>query len=248
MNHKKREIDVIILVGGLGTRLKSVVSDRPKCLAKIGEITFLDCILDNLYGWGFRNIILSVGYMRDKIYDHIKKNHYQKKMVINFSEEENPLGTGGAIKKSLKLSNTKKTMILNGDTYFNIDYDLFLKKHNQSKADVSIALRHVDDTSSSGKVSIDSQNRVLSFNEKEKRSEGGTINGGVYIFERGVLEKLKFPESFSIEKDFFEKMVDRVPIYGFVFPDYFVDIGTPETYASAEKYLKLRPLPLNNNS
>lgn len=240
MNTKFRNIHVIILAGGLGTRLKSVILDRPKVLAPIGESVMLDHIIEDLLRCGFYKITLSVGHMKEKIHEYIEKKEFPKDAVINFSEEENPLGTGGAIKRAMKGLSSELALILNGDTFFSIDYKRFIEQHKEHDAEISICLRRVDNVGSSGAVFVDKNNRILSFKEKPNENASGTINGGIYIFKKNILDRFDLAEAFSVEKDFFEKYIDRVKAYGFVFPDYFIDIGTPENYRKAQNDFKGR--------
>ena len=128
-------------------------------------------------------------------------------------------------------------MILNGDTFFPIDYALFNSYHDVHMADISISLREIQDVSQSGHVLKGENHRILSFNEKINEKTAGLINGGAYIFNKNILERFNLPEAFSIEKDFFEKHIDRVKAHGFVFDDYFIDIGTPENYLKAQSDL-----------
>lgn len=239
VNTKFKNTHVVILAGGLGTRLKSVIVDRPKVLAPIGGRTVLDYIIDDLLRCGFYKITLSVGYMKEKIHDHIEKKAFPKSAVINFSEEENPLGTGGAIKRAMEGLSGELALILNGDTFFPIDYKRFIAQHKEHDAEISMCLRRVDDVRSSGVVFIDKKDRILSFKEKPDENNSGIINGGAYIFNKNIFDKFDLPEVFSVEKDFFEKYIDRIKAYGFVFPDYFIDIGTPESYRRAQNDFKV---------
>ncbi len=225
---------VIILAGGLGTRLRSVISDRPKALAPIDDRTILDLICDYLIGRGFREIIFSTGYMKEKIREHVSKRIYPKKISTHFSEEEKPLGTGGAIKKAMQLVLAQHALILNGDSFCPIDYEVFLHHHHNHNADISICLRYVEDTGAFGTVEVDDNANIVSFLEKTGQKKPGLMNAGIYLFRKDVFEQVSMPEVFSIEKDFFEKKFNRINIKGFNFSDYFIDIGTPQTYEKAK--------------
>ncbi len=238
MDHKLKGVRVIILAGGLGTRLRSVVSDVPKVLVDIEGKTILDRIITNLLKQGFYDIVLSVGYMKEKVREHIEKQLFLKEVKLNFLEEESALGTGGAIKRALNNFPCKTTLVLNGDTFFPIDYSIFVGKHIEKGAQASICLRWVDNVGDFGMVSIGEDNRITGFNEKTKEDKSGFINGGAYIFQKDIFEDFSLPEAFSIEKDFFEKYVREMRAYGFAFSDYFVDIGTPENYKKAKDYFQ----------
>ncbi|MDO8557233.1 MAG: nucleotidyltransferase family protein [Candidatus Jorgensenbacteria bacterium] len=241
MNQKLRDVRVAILVGGAGTRLRPVLSDRPKALAPVGNKTLLDYVLDNLLQQGFRDIVLCVGYMKEKVREHIGKRSFPEGTTISFSEEENPLGTGGAIKKALSGSPSEIVLVLNGDTLFPVDYGNFIKLHIEHNAHVSLCLKHMNDAGRFGTVHTDNDNKIVGFQEKTQKREPGVINCGVYAFNKNIFNNFNMPETFSIEKDFFEKHIHTVSAYGFTFPDYFIDIGTPEDYQKAQDDLKNKP-------
>jgi len=236
MKRLQKDVRVIVLAGGMGTRLRSVISDRPKILAPIGEGVLLDRIMENLLGQGFRNITLSVGYMKEKVREYIKRQSFSPDAEINFSEEENPLGTGGAIKKAFEDIPEKTILVLNGDTFFPIDYWRFIGSHKECNADVSIGLKEVPNSGRYGRVVLNEEGRIISFKEKGSDICSGIINGGVYVFKKEVFDNLNLPEIFSIEVDFFEKHLERIKIYGFVFSDHFIDIGVPNDYKEAREY------------
>jgi D-glycero-alpha-D-manno-heptose 1-phosphate guanylyltransferase len=228
-------VDVIVLAGGKGTRLQSVVADVPKSLAPVGKQTMLDHILDALLIAGFRRIIFSTGYMKELVREHVAKRPFPEDVTVLFSEEQEPLGTGGAIKKAMRHVTSDLVLILNGDTYFPIEYARHIEEHRKHHAEVSLALASRDDVVHSGEVVIGAQNRITAFREKGGVSRAGLINGGVYVFNKDVLAAAGLPDAFSIEKDFFEKYLNDVRMHGFVFPDYFIDIGLPETYRKAQE-------------
>src|SRR3989344_5233916 len=155
MNPEFKDIRVVILAGGLGTRLRPVISDRPKVLAPLGDKVLLDYIIGNLLQWGFRDILLCVGHMKEKVREHIQEQSFPKDAIIKFSEEENPLGTGGAIKKALGDFLGETALVLNGDTLFFIDYNRLVEQHVKHNAYISICLRQINDASRFGTVLID---------------------------------------------------------------------------------------------
>lgn len=227
----------IILAGGYGTRLQSVVSDLPKPMAPVNGQPFLDYQLQYLKSYGFKNVVLSVGYLSEKISEHYGASF--KGMQLFYAKEEDPLGTGGGIRMALEHCFDDEIFVLNGDSFFDVDPILFFKKHCEKVAQFSLALRKVDDTSRYGAIEKNTDNRVTSFHEKNGLSVPGTINGGVYILNKNIFfENTVENINFSIEKDFFEKRLSDLAIYGFEFDGYFLDIGIPEDYNKAQDDFK----------
>ena len=227
------EIDVVILCGGLGKRLRPVVIGQPKVLAKIGERAFLDILIDNLIMQGFKNIILCVGYLKERIKRHYGKNH---DYTITFSEEEEPLGTGGALKNAKTLIRSNPFMVLNGDSICNVDFRSFIDFHIEKEAFVSIVLVRSNTAEDYGSVILDGSQRITAFNEKVaggSRSEN-IINAGLYLMEKDIFSYMPMQSKFSLEYDLFPKIVDN-RCYGFLTEGEFIDIGTPERYEKAKE-------------
>lgn len=226
--------EAIVLAGGFGTRLQSVVSDVPKPMAPVAGKPFLNYILDYLLANKIERVVLSVGHMAQKIID-IYGAQYNE-LEILYSVEESPLGTGGAIKKSLGLLNGASVLILNGDSFFGLDIELMYQTHIDKKADVTFGLKEMHDFDRYGSIRLNEETKqVLSFNEKEKL-DVGLINSGVYIFRSTVFENLELPEKFSLEEDFFKLQTEKMNFIGHVCAAYFVDIGIPEDYKKAQEY------------
>jgi D-glycero-alpha-D-manno-heptose 1-phosphate guanylyltransferase len=227
----------IILAGGFGTRLQSVVSTLPKPMAPVNGIPFLNYQLDYLKASGVQQVILSIGYLADKIISYYGLTY--KGLSITYVMEETPLGTGGGIRLAMEKCTDASVLVLNGDSFFDVDLTLFVQQHEQSKAPCSLALRRVEDSSRYGKIETDASNRITSFKEKSNEAQAGTINGGVYLLDTAVYKANTLSkESFSIEKDFFEKQLSDLTLKGFVFDGYFIDIGIPEDYLKAQHDFK----------
>lgn len=227
----------IILAGGFGTRLQSVVIDVPKPMAPINSIPFLDYQLTYLKHYGIENIILSVGYLNEKIRDYYQ--HQLHGLNINYVIEETPLGTGGGIRKAMELNTDELVLALNGDSFFDVDLHHFKKLHTLKNAQMSLALRKVENASRYGAIEIDESYRIVSFKEKSNLAHQGFINAGIYLLQHDVfLKHTPANCNFSIEKDFFEKQLATLPIYGFEFSGYFIDIGIPEDYTKAQHDFK----------
>ena len=227
--------EAIILAGGLGTRLRSVVKDVPKPMADINGKPFLEYLLDFLNFYKFEKIVLAVGYKREIIQDYFKNKF--KNIEIDYSIEEKLLGTGGAITKALKKTKSNNVFIFNGDTFLEIDVNDFLRFHLEKNADISIALKHMKNFDRYGSINIDKDFRITSFEEKSFKKEG-YINGGVYIVSRDFLENLNLDKKFSFEKDVLEKFYKEKRFFGYPSEGYFIDIGIPKDYLKAQKDLK----------
>ena len=230
--------EAIILAGGLGTRLRSVVSDVPKCMALIGDKPFLHFLLEFLKKNGIEHFIFSVGYLHEVIENYLRQNYPE--LNISISLEKEPLGTGGAIKLAAGNATEKNVMVCNGDTFYQIDINQHSHFHIQHNAACSLSLKPMKDFDRYGVVELNNDHSISSFKEK-KFYKSGLINGGIYALniERFLEEDL--PLKFSFEKDYLEKKVrqtEKKPeIFGIVQDRYFIDIGIPEDYEKAQKEL-----------
>jgi len=220
-------ITAIILAGGLGTRLRSVVSEVPKCMAPVNGIPFIHFIVWFLKNEGIEHFIFSLGYKHEIITGYLDKTFPQ--LNKQYSIEQEPLGTGGAIKKALSLVQTDFAVVLNGDTMFNVHIGELVNTHQQKKASCTIALKEMKQFTRYGSVETDTDDRITAFNEKTY-CEKGLINGGVYVINKNSLQDKELPESFSFEKDYLEKFLASEKIFGVQNEYYFIDIGVPEDY------------------
>ncbi len=227
----------IILAGGFGTRLQSVVSDLPKPMAPVNDQPFLNYQLNYLKHYGIKKVILSLGYLPEKIKDFYGDNFNGIK--IDYVIEKEPLGTGGGIRLALEKCDEERVFVLNGDSFFDVDVNEFFKLHSNNNSDISLALRKVNNAERYGTIEKNKDNRIISFKEKSGEVKEGTINGGVYILNKKIYSALTpANKNFSIEKDFFEKQLQSVKISGFEFEGYFIDIGIPEDYTKAQHDFK----------
>ncbi|HXB41133.1 MAG TPA: nucleotidyltransferase family protein [Bacteroidia bacterium] len=224
--------EAIILAGGFGTRLKEVVADVPKPMALVNGKPFLDYLVKYLQHYGVEKIILSVGHLSEKITEH-----YGNKFI--YSIEKEPLGTGGGIAEAMEKCKTEEILVLNGDSFFDIDLKAFYNKHQEALSDSSLALRKTDNAGRYGTIELGEFDQIKSFKEKNGKEKPGIINAGIYILNRAVyMEENIGKKTFSIEKDFFEKKVHQLKLYGFTFNGYFIDIGIPEDYKKAQHDFK----------
>lgn len=224
--------ECIILAGGLGTRLQSVVKDLPKCMAEVAGSPFLKYILDYTVKQGFQHVVLSLGYKADIVLDWINEQEYP--LEISYVIEGTPLGTGGAIGFAFSKIKGDLAFVLNGDTYFDIDCSQLLHFHSKHSADISLALKSMQNFDRYGSVELDDANRILRFNEKQPCTDG-LINGGIYVINKELFNILDLPERFSFEKDIMENQVSSLKIYGCSQDRYFIDIGIPSDFEKANK-------------
>lgn len=227
---RPEDIDVLVLCGGLGKRLRKVVKDVPKPMADIGGRPFLDMLLRYVSDFGFRRFILCTGYMGEKVKQYFKD---QENMELYFSEEKEPLGTGGAVKNAEPYVKSKTFLVMNGDSICKMDLIDLLDFHQKREALASIALVESGAEADYGSVNIDGALRVLGFLEKKKSA--GYVNAGVYVFDRDLMELI--PDgACSLEYDVFPNILER-NVYGYVTNCGLLDIGTPERYKRARKEL-----------
>lgn len=214
--------EAIILCGGLGTRLRSVISDVPKPMAPIKNKPFLAFVLEYLKKQNISRVVLAVSYKYEIIQEYFGNSYLG--MQILYSIEKEPLGTGGAILEALNLINSDSCYVLNGDTFFDINLDR-LKLDN---SDICVALKPMKNFDRYGSVDIDNNSYISAFNEK-KFTSNGLINGGVYLIKKNIFNSFNLPNKFSFE-EFFQENFLIFNAKAAVFDDYFIDIGIPQDY------------------
>lgn len=238
MQSRLQEIDVVILCGGLGKRLKSVVGDRPKVLARIGGKVFLDVLINNLLLYGFRRIILSVGHLKEQIIDHFRqKAEYE--CEIEFSEEHAPLGTGGALKKTEPLIKSDTFLVMNGDSFCDVDFDKLLDFHIGKSAIMTMVLARSDAIKDYGSITLDDSCRIQGFKEKVSSVSNKMVNAGIYLMQKDIFSYMSEGDVFSLEYDFFPRLTES-ECYGYLTGGELFDIGTPERYEKAKKIFGTR--------
>jgi len=237
MRNPLESIDVFILCGGLGKRLRPVVAGKQKVMAEIGEKPFLETVVKNLISHGFRKIIFGTGHLAEDVENYFKEKSVNwDGVVFEFSRENKPLGTGGAVKKALPYIKSKDFLVLNGDSFFNPDFKDFHANHIGHSYPLSMVLTKNKDKKDYGNVIITNGGVIDSFFEKDEKGEGAFISAGIYFMEKRIEEYFPHEEVFSLEFDVFPKLKRNSK--GFVFEGEFVDIGTPERYESAQDSLK----------
>jgi D-glycero-alpha-D-manno-heptose 1-phosphate guanylyltransferase len=229
-------MQAIILAGGLGTRLRSVVSDLPKPMAGVAGRPFLSWVLDRLAAQGFRRAVLAVGYRYEAIHDHFGDSHHG--LPLSYSVEDSPLGTGGAIRLAAENLDAYPVFVLNGDTFVDLDYQAMRDAHDERGAAMSVAVCRVPDVSRYGALELRG-GRIVGFREKGP-SGPGYINAGIYILSRQVMDMIPAQGPCSFEQQILVPRIAEIRPAAFITEGLFIDIGVPEDYARAQY---LFPLP-----
>jgi NDP-sugar pyrophosphorylase family protein len=228
------DVPAMILAGGLGTRLACVLPDTPKVLAPVAGRPFLAYLLDALADAGIHEAILCTGYRAESVERAFGTRF--REMLLRYSHETQPLGTGGALRHAMRLTRADTMLALNGDSFIAGDFPAFLAWHRANGFAASLVLAQVDDCSRFGTVDTDSHGVIRSFAEKTGRAEAGWINAGVYLLSRPLLASLPQGQMLSIERDVFPSWLS-VGLGGYRSSGAFLDIGTPESFAQAETFL-----------
>jgi D-glycero-alpha-D-manno-heptose 1-phosphate guanylyltransferase len=226
-------MEAIVLAGGLGTRLASRLNGVPKPMAPVAGRPFLEILLSKLQRSGCTRVILSVGYLGDVIRNHFGSDFAG--MAIDYVVEDMPLGTGGAIRKALGAATEDSVLVLNGDTFLDMDYGAALSFHHQHGAAVTLTITPMDDIARYGEV-ITRNNRVIGFAEKGRAGQGW-INGGVYVLSRTIPWPVELGEKFSFEMNFLAQEVAAYKLAAFAVNGLFLDIGVPEDLDRAQDLL-----------
>lgn len=233
---KTESIDVVMLCGGKGERLKPAVNDRPKVLAEIHGKPFLDILIDYVASFRFKRFILCVGYKAELIRQYYKEK--KSSLEIIFSEEERLLGTGGAIKNAQHFIKSSPFLVMNGDSFCNVDFNNFIDYHKDKKALFSVALVNSRNADDYGTVSLNDLGEVVRFDEKMNTAgQKVLINTGIYLFENIVFSMIPTSKNFSIEYELFQKIIN-FRFYGYKTEGRLTDIGTPYRYKQAQLILK----------
>jgi len=227
--------DIIILAGGLGKRLSTVTNGGQKVLAAIDGKPFLSILIDYIASQGGSRFIICTGHGAEQVEQQLQKAHPNVELI--FSREQTPLGTGGAIKKAAVLVTARRFLAMNGDCFCAIDYNALIDFHLKCKANATLAVTRVEDAREYGTIEFDEAKHITAFKEKQPEAVPAFINTGTYCFNREVFALAPTSEKFSIEYDFFPRLVGK-DFYAFEVEGKFIDIGTPERYAWAKEHLK----------
>lgn len=228
------EITSVILAGGLGTRLRPIVSDRPKVLASVCNRPFLTFLLDQLVSAQAKEVILCTGFMADEVHKEFGQQY--KSLNIVYSSEPEPMGTGGALRLALPFIKSEPILIMNGDSHVNVDLTSYLKWFFEIDRHASLLLVKATDTGRYGKVIARDDGLIAAFEEKAFDAGPGWINAGIYIIKKSLVASIPAGIPYSLERQFFPDLVQNKNLYGFCTNGKFIDIGTPDTYCQAQKF------------
>ncbi len=229
-----KALTAVVLAGGLGTRLRSVVSDRPKVLADVCGRPFITYLLDVLATSGVAEVVLATGHLADQIEDCLGEAY--KGMALRYSCEHERLGTGGAVRLGLSQISNELVLVMNGDSFCEIDLNAFIENHQSSVFDVSMAVRKVEDTARYGRVEFDEQKRVNIFAEKVPGFAGeGWINAGMYLFPKHIIAAIPDGKEVSMEREVLPGLLAQ-GVGSFQCDGRFIDIGLPETLEQAQTF------------
>jgi NDP-sugar pyrophosphorylase family protein len=220
-----------ILAGGLGTRLRTVVADRPKVLAKVSGKPFIEYLLDQLAGAGLRTVVLCTGFMGEQVEQHLGATY--KGMKLRYSCESSPLGTGGALRLALPMfDGAPSVLVMNGDSYCDARLDGFAVWHEAHGSSATLMLTETPDTRRYGRVQVDHDGKIIRFQEKAATEGPGWINAGIYLVTRGLIETMPSDRAVSIEREIFPAWINN-GLFGYRSEGRLWDIGVPDAYTQA---------------
>jgi NDP-sugar pyrophosphorylase family protein len=232
---KVTDIKAVLLVGGLGMRLRSVVPSAPKALAPVGDRPFLELLIRQLLKQGIRRLVMCTGYLADQIEVEFGDGR-DIGVAIEYSKETQPLGTAGAVKLAQPhLQSVSEFLVMNGDSFLELDFSLLVDFHRAHGGLATVAVVAVENAGRYGTVHADSSNKVTAFCEKTGDDAPGLINAGVYVFSGAILGQIPDGPS-SLEKDVFPRILDQ-GVFAAVQRGMFIDIGTPGDYTRAQVLL-----------
>jgi D-glycero-alpha-D-manno-heptose 1-phosphate guanylyltransferase len=226
-------VDAIILAGGLGTRLSHIIPGTPKALAPIRGTPFLQILLNQISRCSFiSKIIMALGHKAESI-----SSFLQKTPQIDQSIELTPLGTGGAILHALSQTSNETLFILNGDTFFDIDFDDFYEFHKKKRSLATIAVRYEEHASRYGSLQINSDKKIVRFEEKSSEIKKGWVSGGMYLMQKEIFASFCSGSAYSLEHDFIPQFLEK-GVFAYCNSGTFIDIGTEESYHQAQQILQ----------
>lgn len=227
-------VDVVILCGGMGTRLQGVENDRPKPMIDFNDRPFLDLLIDYVGNFGFKRFILCSGHKGNHIEEYFKKKSDGK--TYHISQETTPLGTAGAIKHAETAITSDVFLAMNGDSFCPVDLNSFLSFHYSKNALASVALAPMKDTLDYGGVILGEGDKIISFDEKSTTPSSGWVNAGIYMFSKKLLNRIPSEKKVSLEQEIFPSLTGQ-GLFGFTSQSRLLDIGTPERLELARKLL-----------
>jgi len=223
--------DAFILCGGAGLRLRSVTGDAPKSMATIAGRPFLEFLLLQLKRSGFSRVILGVGYQSQVIQDHFGEKAFGMDLI--YSTELSPLGTGGALRQAVNLIKTDNVLVMNGDSYTDLDLRRLVIEHTKEHADLTVVV-FPDERSDAGSVLVDTENRITAFAEKRAVQHAHLQSAGIYLISKRLAASIAPEVQISLEERLFPLWIeDGRVIKAFFHPGKCIDIGTPELHGTS---------------
>lgn len=234
MAERLEDATAAILAGGLGTRLRPRLSDRPKVLAPVHGRPYLAYLLEQLAEAGIRHTVLLTGYRAEQIQATFGDNYGE--LRLTYSVEPSPLGTAGALRRALSQLSSSTILLLNGDSYCGVSLPDLWELHHDRSVDLSLVLTFMESCSRYGRVALSSDDRVLGFEEKSEAGGAGWVNAGIYVLSRALIQDIPANVPASLERELCPAWVAGKRCFGFRCQAPFLDIGTPDSYAQAEAF------------
>ena len=226
-------VPAVLLVGGMGTRLRSVVPSTPKPLAPVGRKSFLELLVRQLRHQGIRRLVMCTGYLADQIEEEFKDGRLSD-IRIEYSKEPCPLGTAGAIKLAQShLVDSPSFLVMNGDSFLEADFHRLIQFHRTQGSMATIAALQVTNGARYGRIYVDTDGKVTAFEEKTGNPGAGLVSAGIYVFDRAIFNHIPEGPS-SLEKDIFPRLLGH-GVYALEQKGMFIDIGTPDDYTRAQE-------------
>ncbi len=223
---------VLILAGGLGTRLRRAIGPTPKAMASVAGRPFLEYLLRQTARNGSRRVALLTGFGAEIIEGYFGTGA-QHGLEIAYSRELEPLGTGGALRLAASRFPDERFLVMNGDSLFDISLDRLVDAHIRTSARITLALARASERGRFGGVEVDALGSVSRFVEKGEPTADGLVNAGIYVVERSVLEAIEPGRAVSLEREVFPALVGR-GLYAVPFEGTLVDIGVPPDLAALQ--------------
>jgi|KBSMisStandDraft_5_1062788.scaffolds.fasta_scaffold196526_2 NDP-sugar pyrophosphorylase family protein len=230
--------EAMILAGGLGTRLRAAVADRPKPMATVGDQPFVVFLLDQLVRHGFRRAVICVGHMGEYVPKILGTAYGPLHLIYSF--EPIPLGTGGALRHACGLVSDDDVLVMNGDSFCDFDLSALPRTHRSFGGAATMVVLQQSDRSRAGGVKAGADGRVVKFETRPAVPTPGLINSGIYMFRREALQSIEQDRKISLEEDVFPAMVTQGALYAMPVEARFIDIGTPESYAAAQTFFSCK--------
>jgi D-glycero-alpha-D-manno-heptose 1-phosphate guanylyltransferase len=230
------DVTAAILAGGLGTRLRPAIDGIPKVLAPVNGRAFITYLLEQLARAGVPRAVLLTGYQADQVRQTLGDTY--DAMKLSYSVEAASLGTAGALRQALSKLKTDSLLLLNGDSYCDVDIQRLQTTHRRRRADLTMALIRVPDTTRFGRVKTSANGQLTHFGEKQAHAGPGWINAGVYVLDRSLITKIPAKQALSLERDVLPAWIKSGHCFGFKTKGRFLDIGTPASYAGATFFFR----------